>query len=177
MMGSVTGASNFDSFNARSLRPAQVARTFVPSLQYQRLAQRRHSVLVGPRGSGKTTLLKMLQPQALEAWSHATSELHRSLIDFTGVFIPTDLTWREQIQSLGGGKLDAESLRILSAATVTTHVLRSLVITIAYRCGADEGAHLTPFRRADLPDAEEIDFVTAVAEAWDLPVPVPSLVG
>jgi hypothetical protein len=164
----------FESFNARSLKPAQVARTFVPSLQYQRLTQRRHSVLVGPRGSGKTTLLKMLQPQALEVWSHAQAPSFRSSIDFTGVFIPTDLTWREQIQALGGGKLDPDSLRLLSAATVTTHVLRSLAITIAYRCSTEEHGGAYAFRRVDLSGDLESEIVEYVSSAWELRLPVPS---
>lgn len=166
--------SIFESFNARSLKPAQVARTFVPSLQYERLTQRRHSVLVGPRGSGKTTLLKMLQPQALEAWGHPRAEYYRSLIDFTGVFIPTDLTWREQIKALGAGRLDAESLKLFSAATVTTHVLRSLVTTIIHRCYSDE-QKLVAFRRTPITESEETGYVKAVADAWELLLPLPSL--
>src|SRR5580658_5887809 len=66
--------SIFESFNARSLDPTQVAETFVPSLMFRKLAKRRHTIIVGPRGSGKTTLLKMLQQSALEAWTHPEAE-------------------------------------------------------------------------------------------------------
>ena len=167
--------SIFDSFNARSLTPTQVARTFVPSLQYQKLSLRRHSVLVGPRGSGKTTLLKMLHPQALENWPHPAADLYRNSIDFTGVFIPTDLTWREQINALGGGSLDKKTLHLLSAATVTTHVLRALVGCMMYRSAPPTDGHVVSFRRVDLSVAAETEVAGALAEAWELRVPVRSL--
>src|SRR3954470_15580022 len=98
--------SIFESFNARALEPDQVARTFVPSQHYRTLTKRSHSIIIGPRGSGKTTLLKMLQQPALEAWNHPHADEYRSIIDFTGVFIATDVSWGRQVQSLGYGKLE-----------------------------------------------------------------------
>lgn len=92
--------SVFETFNAKNLRPEQVARTFVPSSNFESLAMRRHSIVVGPRGSGKTTLLKMLQPEALDNWSHDEATRYRAAIDFTGVFVPTDRVWKEQIEAL-----------------------------------------------------------------------------
>src|SRR4051812_44087591 len=88
--------SIFESFNARPLDPAQVANTFVPSTPFEDLLKRRHTLIVGPRGSGKTTLLKMLQLDALRAWKHIEADRYRGLIDFTGVFIPTDISWSVQ---------------------------------------------------------------------------------
>src|SRR5438045_309341 len=100
-MNSAITPTIFESFNARNLDPEKVAETFVPSKQYDSLIKRRHTLIVGPRGSGKTTLLKMLQEPALEAWQHDSAEHYRSKIDFTGVFIPTDISWGEQLQLLG----------------------------------------------------------------------------
>ena len=45
-------------YNARSVPPAEVARSFVlPERHFLRLLSRNHSLILGPRGSGKTTLL------------------------------------------------------------------------------------------------------------------------
>src|ERR1035438_2490916 len=115
----------FESFNARSLDPAQVAATFVPSIIYKKLVKRRHTIIVGPRGSGKTTLLKMLQQTALEFWAHPDAAEYRSRLDFTAVFVPTDLIWSEQLKSLGSG-LDEQAVRLLGNAAFTTHILKAL---------------------------------------------------
>jgi hypothetical protein len=137
----------FESFNARALNPSQVARTFVPSKQYQMLAKRRHTMVIGPRGSGKTTLLKMLQQPALEAWPHRLADDYRQTIDFTGVFIPTDLSWGQQIEALGEGKLDSDTHRLLSKAVFTTHVLRALTVAMLNRITNSIRQGIVPFRR------------------------------
>ena len=143
----------FEAFNARSLEPYEVASTFVPSFQYELLAKRGHSLVVGPRGSGKTTLLKMLQQSALEAWKGERAQEFRQKIDFTGVFIPTDISWSQKIQCIGAG-LDDEARRIFSVAVFTTHVLRALIRAMIDRtseCPADA----RPFRRIQLSDRDE----------------------
>lgn len=60
--------SLFEAFNARDLKPEDVAGTFVPSKKYSDLSAPTHALLIGPRGSGKTTLLKMLSLEALRLW-------------------------------------------------------------------------------------------------------------
>jgi hypothetical protein len=162
----------FESFNARALEPAQVARTFVPSRHFEDLIKRRHTLVVGPRGSGKTTLLKMLQQPALEAWQHPSAEDYRSRIDFTGVFIPTDISWAVQLGSLGNGKLDPKTRQLISIATFTTHTLRSLVIAFQNRT-AETAIH--PFRRIPLSTDQEARIVTEVAKAWHVHSIVPGL--
>lgn len=164
----------FESFNARALKPSQVARTFVPSQQYDRLAKRNHTIIVGPRGSGKTTLLKMLQQPALESWDHHRADHYRNCIDYTGVFIATDLSWGKQIESLGDGKLDEGSHRLLSIAAFTTHVLRSLVTAMLHRI-SDSPESKFPFRRVVLSDQEEGSFVRLVSQAWRIQPSIPSL--
>jgi hypothetical protein len=164
----------FDSFNARSLDPSQVAATFVPSIIYKKLAKRRHTIIVGPRGSGKTTLLKMLQQTALEAWVHPAAEYYRSRIDFTGVFVPTDLIWSEQLKSLGSG-LDEQTLRLLGNAAFTTHVLRALTSSMLDRLRSDYRKGLSPFRRVKLSKASEAELATFVSDAWHLKTSIASL--
>src|SRR5687767_13462149 len=97
------------TFNARHLTPVEVARSFVPPPCFEQLAGNSHVLLVGPRGSGKTTLLKMLQPQALEAWEHPQAHQYRQRVMYTGVFIPADISWGAQLESLGYGRLSAEN--------------------------------------------------------------------
>jgi hypothetical protein len=167
--------SIFESFNARALKPSQVASTFVPSAHFTKLAKRGNSLLVGPRGSGKTTLLKMLQPQALESWGHEVADHYRSTIDYTGVFIATDLTWGAQVDALGGGKLDPESHRLLAGAAFTTHILRSLVIAKLSRLRRDIDRSLVPFRRVELSDKGEADLVRLLSDGWRLKPAIPSL--
>jgi hypothetical protein len=169
-------SSNFDSFNARSLKPYEVARTFVPSRHFSALSKRRHTIILGPRGSGKTTLLKMLQPQALEAWNHPSSESFRQSVDFTGVFVATDISWGEQIKSLGGGKLEDDLHRLLSIATFTTHVLRALTATFINRKAPYDpasGKHL--FKRVELSAQQEANLVTQISRRWHTDTEIPSL--
>jgi energy-coupling factor transporter ATP-binding protein EcfA2 len=164
----------FESFNARALEPEQVARTFVPSVHYERLSKRRHSLIVGPRGSGKTTLLKMLQGQALETWNHPLATTYRGAIDFTGIFIPTDVSWNAQLLSLGRGFTEPQA-ELLARAAFTTHVLRSMVLAIEYRTKPRSDRERQHFRRVVLEKNVETTFVRELSMAWRIDVPLPSL--
>ena len=166
-------SSIFDSFNARALNALEVAKTFVPSEQFDRLVKRSHSIVLGPRGSGKTTLLKMLQPKALENWQHPLADAYRDQVTFTGVFIATDISWSEQIKSLGNNKLDADSHRLLSIATFTTHVLHALVTTMADRAARPSSD--TKFRRVIFSNDAESHLVRSLTAAWKLEVELSSL--
>lgn len=165
----------FDSFNARALKPAEVALTFVPSTKFKQLSKRCHTVIIGPRGSGKTTLLKMLQQPALEAWDHTLANEYRSSIDFTGVFIATDLSWGGQLEALGEGKLDHESHKLLSRSAFTTHVLKSLVTAMINRISRPDTVIPYAFRRIELSDEDEVKLVRYISEAWKIKPEIPSL--
>ncbi len=165
--------SIFESFNARALTPAQVAETFVPSEQFRKLAKRRHTVVLGPRGSGKTTLLKMLQPAALELWRHPDADEVRATVDFTGVFIATDIAWGEQLQSLGAGKIHPQIQKIFSIATFTTHVFRCLVNTFISRKLVEQSAS-TPYRRVKIDLSAERVIASGLCKEWHLTDIVPS---
>jgi hypothetical protein len=166
-------SSIFDSFNARALNAIDVAKTFVPSQQFDALVKRRHTIVLGPRGSGKTTLLKMLQTQALEHWHHPLAQTYREQVDFTGVFIATDISWGEQIAALGNRHLDADSHRQLSIATFTTHVLRALVMSMLDRL--DPALSGNGFRRVHLPIDAENHLTRELCRAWKIEVEVPTL--
>jgi hypothetical protein len=167
--------SIFESFNARALTPAQVAKRFVPSKQFRDLARRRHTIVLGPRGSGKTTLLKMLQPAALEAWDHSEAEEIRQSIDFTGVYIATDIAWGEQLKSLGEGQLGTKTQAIFSVATFTTHVFRCLVNTFISRKAGVEG--LKGFRQLRIEPGIERAIAADLCKEWRLVDVVPSFIG
>lgn len=89
----------FDSFNARHSPEADVGRTFIDIDQYHRLCQLNHSLVLGPRGSGKTTLLKMLTVAARHAWKRQ-SEIAPQKLPFTAIYIPTDVHFQRQLQSV-----------------------------------------------------------------------------
>ncbi len=160
--------SIFESFNARSLNPTQVADRFVPSEQYKKLIKRNHTIVVGPRGSGKTTLLKMLQQPALESWKHPDAEDYRNAIDFTGVFIPTDVTWAEQIFALGDGCLDTTHHQLLGVAAFTTHTLRALVLAMINRIGPPKQNNIRPFRRVVLEKNAQSELVREISASWEI---------
>ncbi len=165
--------SIFESFNARSLTPVQVAKTFVPSEQFRALAKRRHTVVLGPRGSGKTTLLKMLQPQAVEAWKHPEAPAIRAGIDFTGVFIATDISWSQQVQTLGQGELDPDVQGLFGISAFTTHVFRALTNAFITRKQApgDVGQR---FRAVRMKAEEEREIAAELCATWKLNGIVPS---
>lgn len=168
-------SSFFESFNARHLDPTAVAQSFVPSVHFDQLCGNYHSLLVGPRGSGKTTLLKMLQPKAIEAWTHTHAQKYRRKISYTGVFIPSDISWGAQIDALGYGKLSEENHRTLSIAAFTTHVLRCLTEAMLSRVLHNRNANNRPFRRAKLGNEDESNFVSEISNTWRITPSIPSL--
>jgi hypothetical protein len=176
MMQSPAVPSIFDAFNARALDPQQVAQTFVPSAHYSVLVKQAHTLIVGPRGSGKTTLLKMLQQPALEAWSHPDADNFRRSINFTGVFIATDVSWREQISALGNLQLEPEYARILSIAAFSTHVLRALVMSMEQRVAKAAASSGVPqHRRVEITVEGESQLVREVSRNWHLRPTLPTL--
>jgi len=174
-MNKVQAPSIFESFNARALRPSEVAKNFVPSEHYDKLIKKRHSILLGPRGSGKTTLLKMLQPGALGSWRHSDAEQYRERVDYTGVFVATDISWGAQIESLGDGKLDHETHRRLSIAAFTAHVFRSVIVAMMIRSNNKNSGHEKPHRNVEISPSEEVAIAEYIAEVWKLSPSIHSL--
>ncbi len=158
----------FESFNARALTPDQVAATFVPSRQFKDLCKRCHTIVLGPRGSGKTTLLKMLQPAALEAWRHNLADDIAYNVDFTGIFVATDISWSQQLSALGHGRLEPDTQRLLANASFTTHALRSLIIAFQQRCGSPDSSRPRTISRVHLAAESHTAVVRDIAAAWHL---------
>ncbi|MSR60592.1 MAG: hypothetical protein EXS05_23615, partial [Planctomycetaceae bacterium] len=160
--------SIFDVFNARQLAPQEVAKLFVPSDHFEILAKPTHTLIVGPRGSGKTTLLKMLHPAALEAWQHPKAPQYRNQIEFAGVFVGTDINWKEQVKSLGDGRLDADSYRLFVRAAFTGQFLHSLLETMSYRAGRAGPPLEAPHRRILLTERGEADIARELIASWHI---------
>ena len=167
--------SIFESFNARALKPSEVARTFVPSPNFAKLTQRRHSLVLGPRGSGKTTLLKMLQPAALESWRNPRAPTYCESIEFTGVFIPFDRSWRAQIDALGRSRVVGVDHSVLGVAAFTTHVYRALVAAFISRTSTQ--AAFREFRRTPLSPQQQAGLSEQLYSCWELPAGPKSLLG
>jgi hypothetical protein len=164
----------FGALNARYLAPHQVAESFVAPPSFRQLCQRGHTLLIGPRGSGKTTMLRMLDAAALEAWDHPSAREYRELVDYTGIFVPTDRTWSRQVEGLGLGLSD-EHRALLGAAAFTTHMLKGLVGAMHHRvCGPE--ATLGGHRRRQLAAGVEEEICTATGAAWNIAEPVSSFV-
>lgn len=98
-------SSIYAAFNARWLKPEDVARSFVPTPTFRTLVHLQNSLLMGPRGCGKTTLLKMLTSRAQRIWvrERLPMESHWSDFrspDFEAIYIPSDTRWSSELTSI-----------------------------------------------------------------------------
>lgn len=169
-------ASVFESFNARSLAPEQVAQTFVAPSSFIELVTRSHATIIGPRGSGKTSLLKMLQPRAIENWHARDAALFRSKIDYTAVFIPTDISWSRQTLAIVDG-LPANLVQLFRTASFTTHVLHELMEVFCWRCDQQTPISANSFRRASIPLPKQREISTQLAHSWNLKPSTETFIG
>jgi hypothetical protein len=169
--------SVFESFNAKNLSPLQVANTFIPpARQFGQLCSRAHSVVLGPRGSGKTTLLKMLQVQALSAWSHPDAKEYIGRIDFNAIFVPADIVWKAQFESRFSVGLPPAAARRLGIASFTTHIF--VAITTAFEAAMTSPASDVMARfHVNLTPVDEAALVDLLSNAWLIKPRLPSLLG
>ena len=163
--------ARFESFNAKYLPPSEVAKSFIPPLQWPALIENGHTLLIGPRGAGKTTLLKMLTSGGIMNWNHADSDGARNSVAFVGVFVTADRNWSEQINALGSA-LFPEDHSALGLAMFATHVLHALVETAADRIHSSN--QLYP---ADIDAQTEADIAAECASAWGISRPIATLRG
>ncbi len=90
----------FDSFNAKYLSFQEVSESFVTNDEFFQLMKNNSILLMGPRGCGKTTLLKMLTPIGLKFWKGIEAEEIKKQINFTAIYIPSDIQWKNQFDYL-----------------------------------------------------------------------------
>jgi energy-coupling factor transporter ATP-binding protein EcfA2 len=162
MTTSIEKSMLYSSFNARALNPVEVASTFIPPPEFLKLTNCAHTLVVGPRGSGKTTLLKMLQQAAIESWEHELAHSLRTSITFTGVFIPTDVTFTSQLEAAVDGIDGGESI---IRAAYTLHALRAVMAAIEYRCGRIHLPVRHLVRRIALSDETERELIASVSHS------------
>lgn len=160
--------SSFEAFNARDLQPAIVARSFVPFGKYDELIRPSHSLLIGPRGSGKTTLLKMLNLEALRSWDHSQASWYRRQVDYTGIFVPADITWGEMVDALANeGHVPRACADTLGEVAFGINVLIAATDAMAKRLDATSLMGVPAYRQATMPaDPEEL--VQTIADTWQL---------
>jgi hypothetical protein len=114
----------------------------------------------------------MLEQPAVESWDHENAAELRRQIEFTGVYIPTDVTFTSQLEKLTDGFVDKSA--ILRAA-YSIHVLRSVVQAMEYRVGRVRlGTALTEHMRIDMNSKKEQEFVLELASAYRRDVRVPT---
>jgi hypothetical protein len=163
-------------FNARSIPPAEIARSFIPpQVHFESLLARNHTLVLGPRGSGKTTLFKMLTVKALRNWKHARAEDYARKLAFNAAFIPADVAWGTQIDSL---KTSSEGPERKEAA-FAIHTLRSLLramreaVDLGHAHNPEHLEHLA----VSLTSAQEEEFVRLVVDRLGVTPAVGSLLG
>lgn len=167
--------SPFESFNARPLSAEVVASTFIPSDNFSNVAIRAHSIVAGPRGSGKTSLLKMLQTRALEVWKHPEADLYRGRVDYTGVFIPTDIAWEDQLENLGFRHLRDDERQQLCVAAFSAHVFHAVIGAFVNRLDRFHPGTGVHHRRTPLNEKDETNIVKEIARNSHLAPSVNSL--
>jgi len=117
----------------------------------------------------------MLQPAALEAWTHNRADLYVGAIDFIGVFIPFDRSWQAQIANVGGKTATQPTRDILSKAAFSTHLYRSFVGSLIHRVqGPVEPKQL---RRVELPPRKQEELAKDLANLWQVKLRAGSLLG
>jgi hypothetical protein len=157
----------YESFNARNLTPEEVARTFIVPDEFRNLCANNHVVLMGPRGSGKTTMLKMLTLRALNSWRGRDADEFRKQINFTAIYVPTDIHWSRQLFHASDELGDRSPVleRKFSEVAVTTNILSAVCLTFRDK-----------FRSARQPQLEqETKLCKALIKEWRLPPTLPLL--
>lgn len=163
-------------YNARSMPPADVAKSFIPpEAHFVSLISRNHTLLLGPRGSGKTTLLKMLTLRALTEWTHPRAIEFSGQVSFNSAFVPADIAWGKQIDALE--VLDFKAHR--KEAAFVIHTLRALVHAMREAAELDSGSapdHLRHLAVKMTPSQQE-SFAKVISENLAIRPVLNSLLG
>lgn len=157
--------SLFEGINARYYRAAEIARSFVPNEQFEHLAVRQHSLVVGPRGSGKTTLLRMLHPECLRVWNHAHANTYRQKIDFSSAYVATDKVWRQQVDSVSE-TLPLDQRDKFVERVISLDVMAAMVRTMQVRTAGDVPPDA--YMSVALAGSAAAKLVAELASCWDL---------
>ena len=178
MADATSAGRTFEAFNARFLTSEEVARTFIPPPQYDRLVAPGHSVLLGPRGSGKTTLLKMLQLRALAAWHHETADEVRRNLGYHSIFLGTDVLWGTQLESRTKEITDEEKRTQIRRTSFRLHLALAFLNAVDECRDPDLAAHPELGRFAvPIDRATESELIRSLAAIWLMDPATDSLLG
>jgi hypothetical protein len=161
-----------EPFNAKTMSYAEVARTFVPSTKFTQLAGAWNSVLVGPRGGGKTTLLKMLSSEGQEAWTSPASIPYKTTLDYTGIYVPSDIAWGTMLAALHEAGLGEKVGVLFSQSAFATHVLLAVAAGIERHVARhptirpEQAAEAAPGAHTSPTQAELERVISSIAAMW-----------
>lgn len=156
------------TFNARHLKPSEIADSFVYNDDFEELLKNNHTVLLGARGSGKTTMLKMLTVPALYSWKGIRAKKILERLPFIAVYIPTDIHWNSQYTYYENQLQKFPLLQQkISEVSVTTNIFYSL-------CESFENI-LIYNNSIDKSQSNEIELSKALIQYWALPKIIPTL--
>ncbi|NVJ62466.1 MAG: ATP-binding protein [Gammaproteobacteria bacterium] len=164
-----------ESFNAKTTSTEELCNTFITNDFFDQLACPNNSIMIGPRGSGKTTLMRMLEVESLEIWNRENSDKYRDIIDFSGVFIPTDRYWKKQyekiqevINSSNITQVERErmdkALYLLDVLFIY-HVIEQFLSVVNYRCSRIVNKK-NKFRSVDISKEDEMELVLELSSLY-----------
>jgi energy-coupling factor transporter ATP-binding protein EcfA2 len=157
----------YNTYNARHLKPSEVAESFIFSNSFEKLIQNDHSVILGARGCGKTTLMKMLTLPALYHWEHERAADIRMGLPFHAVYISTDIYWDVKNQTYSS---ELESFgnfsERISQFSVTSNVFSSL---------CDTFKNIVEIDICCDNEAKELELCKVLIKAWRLNATVPKI--
>lgn len=147
----------FETENARSMEPVDLAGTFVPTQAYWRLFARKHNILLGSRGSGKTAVARMLSHECMK---RLEDEKAKAIIDdksFIGMYMATRLDWVGSLRNKPWGTLAEKELYFQWYLNISTcqSFLASVKSCLSHYVADRRAAVLT-----------ESSIVLALSEAW-----------
>lgn len=120
----------YESYNARSYQPAQVAEKFVWSPHFAEVIENFNTLILGPRGSGKTTLLKMLTLPALNVWKDPRRDEFVEEMDYVAIYVPSDFTWNPAFRTISPVQLDPQSQEFFTSELFNSYVKLSICDTL-----------------------------------------------
>lgn len=163
-----------ESFNARALEPKQVAKTFVPPGQFDQSCYARTTWSSARAGLARRPCSRCFRVQLSEAWTHDSAARYRQRVDFTGVFISSDITWSAQLKALVARRFEPGHAELFVVAAFSMSVFKSLTEALAYRCVAASGDEVR-YRPLDVPSDVETALARELGDALEVDLRVPSL--